>query len=553
MENLLRHLAVVALASTVLSGSQAASSLTNPVIYEDLADLDVIRVGSTFYYTASTMHYSPGAPILRSYDLASWEFVGHAVPELAWGDKYYLPDPSNEDLRAYDAGIWASTMQYRASTDTFHWMGCVDFSGTHILTSSGGNGDPTAAAWVEQPVISTCYYDCGLLVDDDDSMYVAYGSTNINVAKLTSDGLAEESTQVVFNSTDGVYIEGSRFYKVNGTYYIFVTRPSDAEYVLKSDNVWGPYEEKVLVDAIILSPLNDIDGVGESGSPHQGGLVDTEDGTYYYTAFVDAYPGGRIPVIAPLTWDENGWPAVVTDESGGWASEYPIPAQTDQTVAPLTYTDDFSGDTLSPHWEWNHNPNNSMWSLSQDGLVLKTATITDDLYSAQNTLTQRTLGPFSSGTFQLDISNMANGDRAGAVLLRDHSGYVGIWKDNDIASIVMVDGLRINSTDTTWQTTSTGTVDETGPSVDNTTDVWFRIAVDNRPVPASSTTRNATFAYSVDGTNFVRIGPTFAMESTWEFFPGPRYSVFNYATEALGGEVLVKGFVLQQEDQLLHA
>lgn len=547
---------ILILCSMGTSAAWAASTYTNPIIYEDLADLDVIRVGSTFYYTASTMHYSPGAPILRSYDLVNWEFAGHAVPELDWGSKYYLPDPSNSSERAYINGIWASTMQYRQSTDTFYWLGCVEYTNTKVLTSRGGNGDPTVQPWVEHPVIDTCYYDCGLLIDDDDSMYVAYGNTNISVAKLTADGLAEESTQVVFDSPNGVYIEGSRFYKRNGTYYIFVTRPADAEFVLKSDNVWGPYEERVLVDQI-PGPINDtssIDspyGVGVSGYAHQGGLVDTEDGNYYYAAFVDAYPGGRIPMLAPITWDEDGWPVLVTDEDGGWGREYPMPVETNKTVAPLTSTDTFQGGRLSPHWEWNHNPDNSKWNLTDRGLVLKTATVTDDLYSARNTLTRRNLGPFSSGTFHIDVSNMADGDRAGAVLLRDHSGYVGVWKDGNGTTIVHVDDMQLTATSTTWETTSNGTVEVTGPVLASN-DAWFRIAVDVRPVePLGVPTRNATFAYSLDGTSFTKIGPDLVMESNWEFFMGPRFSVFNYATTELGGEILVKSFTLKEEEGLL--
>lgn len=95
----------------------AASTYTNPVIWQDFADIDVIRVGDTYYASASTMHYSPGAPVLRSYDLVHWEIAGHSVPVLDFGAKYDL-----NGSRGYVRGIWASSLAYRPSNRTFYWL-----------------------------------------------------------------------------------------------------------------------------------------------------------------------------------------------------------------------------------------------------------------------------------------------------------------------------------------------------------------------------------------------------------------------------------------------
>src|SRR3954469_8985421 len=118
-----------------LAGPAAAESpatFGNPVIWQDFADGDIIRVGDVYYYSASTMHYSPGAPILRSYDLVNWEYAGHSVPRLDFDSNAY-------DLnggRAYVKGIWASAFNYRPSNNTYYWLGCTEFNRTYVYTSA---------------------------------------------------------------------------------------------------------------------------------------------------------------------------------------------------------------------------------------------------------------------------------------------------------------------------------------------------------------------------------------------------------------------------------
>ncbi|KAH6633859.1 arabinoxylan hydrolase [Chaetomium sp. MPI-SDFR-AT-0129] len=520
-----------------------ASDFNNPVLWEDYPDLDVFRVGSTFYYSSSTFAYSPGAPVLKSYDLVNWTPVTHSVSTLNFGSQYNL---TSGTPAAYVKGIWASTLRYRASDDKFYWYGCVDFSKTYIWTSSGGNAgdndgevDPSAWAWESHPPINSCYYDCGLLIDDDDKMYISYGNPQISVAELSSDGLSQVSSKVVYSPPSGTTIEGSRMYKINGNYYIVVTRPASAEWVLKSTSgPLGPYEQRVLVDSI-GGPLS------SAGFAHQGGLVDAPDGTWYYVAFMDAYPGGRIPVVAPLTWTNDGWPELVKDSQGKWGTSYPLPVETDKTVPDGTELDEFQGGSLSAHWEWNHNPDGSKFSLdSEGGLVLQTATVTDDLFGARNTLTRRIAGPKSSGTFRLDLSNMADGDRAGAVLFRDTAAYIGVVKEGNSAQIVYVDGLALDQSN--WGTSSKGKTSATGPQVSDASDVWFRIEADITPAFGTNTARTTSFSYSVDGgQTFTALGPAFSMSNTWNYFTGYRFGVFNFATKALGGEVKVKSFQMQ--------
>lgn len=502
--------------------SAAKDSFQNPVLWEDLADIDILRVDNTYYYTASNMQYSPGAPILRSYDLVNWEYVGHALPVLDFSAAYDL-----NGGRAYVKGSWASALTYRKSDKTFYWAGCIEFKKTYIYSAPAAEGP-----WTRHAVIDNCYYDAGLLVDDDGTMYVAYGNKTLHVAQLSADATHEVKSQVVFETPKEIgVLEGSRMYKRDGAYYILPTRPANAEYVLKStQGPFGPYEARVL-------EKDSKPPVAGAGVPHQGGLVQTQKGDWFYMAFIDAFPGGRIPVLAPVHWDADGWPHVQMEDNQ-WATSYPLPLGPGSLhpLAKHTGTYSFRTAALSPEWEWNHNPDNSKWSAGK-GLTLETATVTDDLYSARNTLTHRILGPASSATIEMDVSKMKDGDRAGLAMFRDMTAYVGVVRDGDKSSLVMRNGINMGRN---WVTASTGQDAATVPLKGKK--VWLRVSADIRP----GNDRTAIFRYSTDGKNFTQIGTPFTLNSRWQFFMGYRYGIFNYATKALGGEVKVASFTVAE-------
>jgi len=479
--------------TTSSSVGQATGSFTNPVLWEDLADNDVFRVGDAYYYTASNMHYSPGAPILRSYDLAHWEYIGHAVPTLSWSPKYDLANGQ----RAYVKGTFASTMRYRASNGLWYWIGCIEYSTTYVYTASSPTGP-----WTKRSTINTCLYDCGLLIDDNDTMWVAYGNPNIYVAQLSSDGLSVANTKLVYTTPTSIgVLEGSRFYKRNGRYYIAATHPANAEYVLQASSAQGSYSSKVLVNSMAAP-------VSGAGNPHQGSLVDTPSGQWYYMGFIDAYPGGRMPVLAPITWGADGFPSVTT-VNGAWGQSYPYTLP-QRPLPPTTGTDSFSGTSLGPAWEWNHNPDTSKFAVN-NGLRLSTATVTTDLYQARNTLTHRIHGPNGVGTVVVDVSGMADGDRAGLALFRDQSGWVGVMRDGAAYKLAVVNGIAMNSD---WTTSSTGSVAYSTPV--SATKLWLRISASIAPGAAHT----ATFSYSTDGNSFVTVGPSFTMTTAWQYFMG---------------------------------
>lgn len=500
-----------------------AETYDNPIIWEDLPDLEIIRVDDTYYYTASTFHHSPGAPILRSYDLIHWEYAGHSVPVLDFHPSYDL-----SGSRAYVSGIWASTLQYRASNQTFYWMGCMRQGGGYVFTATSPEGP-----W-EKHASQGCYYDMGLLIDpDDDKMYVASGNNTISVAELSDDGFSQVRSEVVFETPSSVPgpLEGSRFYKINGDYYIFVTQYANGEYVLRSTNgPFGPYE---LREFAVQVPYA---GSGAGSAPHQGGIIQTQNGDWYYMGFNDSYPAGRIPVMAPMRW-EDGWP-VLERQGGEWGASYPfpdVPCGSNRVSAPPN-PETFDGETLRHEWEWNHNPDDTKWS-SGAGLVLETATVTTDLYAARNTLTRRMPGPTPTATIELDYSEMANGDVAGIAALRDVSAWIGVKKGTDGATrVVMTSGVNLDSS---WNTSSTGT--EVASASISGGKIWLRVIANVRTDGGGGTAR---FAYSTDGSEFTELGNTLTMNKNWTFFLGYRFGIFNYATQALGGAVTIESFEL---------
>jgi beta-xylosidase len=489
-------------------------------VYEDFADNDVsMGPDGLYYFSASNMHYSPGAPILRSADLVNWDLIGHSVPSLDFGSQYNLTDG-----RRYRGGTWASTLRYRASNGLRYWIGCVDFWYTYTYTAKNPTGPWTRAAVSPG---GTCYYDCGLLVDDDDTMYVVYGATEVHVAQLSADGLSQVRSQSVLNATDVGQdgIEGNRMYKKDGLYYILNDHPGDTTYIWKSKSPWGPFESKILVK-------NARSPVPSGGVPHQGSLIKTPKGDWYYMSFTWAYPAGRMPVLAPVVWGDDGFPSLVADASGGWGATYPMPLPA-VPAAPWTGVDKFETKPLNPDWEWNHNPDETKYAVGK-GLTLSTATVTSDFYSARNTLTHRIHGEFPVGMLKVDISKMVDGDRFGLAAFRDRTAYLGVHRNGKTNTLSLVH--NITQDESTWATTSNGTVMATAKLT--TTTLWLRASLDAR----ASGSFAANFSYSTDGSKFVQLGGPYTMWTNWAYFMGYRFGIFNYATKALGGSVHISSF-----------
>ncbi|KAH6658147.1 glycosyl hydrolase family 43 protein [Truncatella angustata] len=495
----------------------AISNFTNPVVYADFADNDVFKgPDSAYYFSASSFQFSPGAPILKSFDLVNWELIGHSVPSLAgFGPKFEM-----NGTPPYVSGVWASTMRYRGSTGMWHWYGCIGFSKSFIYTAASVTGP-----WTQAGTINTCFYDCGLLIDDDDKMYIVYGQTNISIATLASDGLSISTSAQVFTGPDGHTEEGSRLYKINDYYYVLGDRPNGTTYVWRSSSIYGNWTYQTLQTGV-SSPISG------GGLIDQGSFIQGPDRNWYFMSCTWSYPAGRIPILAPITWN-NDWPTLAVP-GNNWAVSYPFPSTSAAPQVAWTGTDVFSGTSLREAWEWNFAPDITNFTIN-NGLTLRTATVTNDLYKARNTLTQRTYGPYPVGTAKIDFSGMVDGDSCGLAAFRDSSAWIGIMRSGTSYNLVQVSDATQNATNK-WSTISNGTI-SARKSI-SAGSIYIRVSMDVRPNGAKS----AKFSYSSDGSNFTTFGLTFTLNTTYNYFTGYRYGIFNFATKSLGGFIKVISF-----------
>jgi len=509
MHKLLSILAVQTVCALLaLNAAESPRPAMNPIIHADVPDMAMIRVGATYYMSSTTMHLSPGLPIMKSKDLVNWELVGYAYDTLADNEALTLKNGRN----AYGAGSWASSLRYHNGT---YYVST--FSSTTRRTHIYRTQDIEKGKWTETS-FSPSLHDHSLFFDDDGRIYMLYGAGDLRLVELKDDfsGLQPDGVNqvVITNATAvagpnrGLPAEGSQLFKVKGKYYLFnITWPRGGMrtvIVHRADKITGPYEGRV--------SLQD-KGVA------QGGLIDTPQGEWYAYLFRDYGAVGRIPYLVPVKW-EDGWPVIGVD--GKVPETLNLPAN--QGLIPaIADSDEFNrrpGDTPLPLvWQWNHNPDNTLWSVTQRPgfLRLITGRLDADFLSARNTLTQRTIGPECSGTTAIDVSNLKDGDFAGLALLQKHYGLVGIKADSGTNFVVMVNA-------------QSGSPVEVQCVPLNQKRVFLKAACDfkNR----ADTTR---FFYSLDGLSWASIGSDLKMSYTLPHFMGYRFGLFNYATRTAGG------------------
>jgi beta-xylosidase len=499
-------LAIILLHLSLLSLAQPAQ---NPIIFADVPDMSMIRVGDSYFMSSTTMHMSPGVPIMKSKDLINWEIVNYAYNVLDTADALALKNGKN----SYGRGSWASCIRYH--NGTFY---VSTFSSTTGKTYIWSTKDIEKGPWKEVS-FNPSFHDHTLVFDDDGRVYLIYGNKKLTLVELNADlsGVKPGGTNqvIIENSSapsgnDSGLGEGSQLFKVNGKYYLFnITWPRGSMRTVvihRADKITGPWEGRLAFQDL---------GVA------QGGIVDTPEGNWFAYLFRDYGSVGRIPYVVPVKW-VDGWPVLGVDAKVPETLNLPV---SKGLIPGIVASDEFSrrkGEPALPLvWQWNHNPDNNLWSVIQRKgyLRLTTGRVDTNFVSARNTLTQRTFGPECSGSTSLDVSSMKEGDIAGLALLQRKFGLVGVIFKNGIKSIVMVNAqsgkpVEIQSVPLKQKT------------------VFLKADCDFR-----DKTDVALFFYSLDGKSWKQIGTQLKMEYSMPHFMGYRYGLFNYSTKNPGGFV----------------
>jgi beta-xylosidase len=486
--------------------------LINPIIWADVPDVDVIRVGTVYYMISTSMHTMPGCPIMKSENLANWEIIGYVFDTLEENDAHNLMAGKS----VYGQGSWAASLRYH--NETFY----VCFSSNDMdrfymyQTKDIENGE-----W-RRSTFEGRFHDPALLFDEN-RVFVIYGCGDIRITELTEDATAikpggyNQLLLVTEKEDIGLRCEGCHAYKIDGKFYLlFIEWPKSGngrrrQICYRSEQLLGEYEHKVIFDDDMEYHNNGI---------AQGAIFDTPEHEWYAMLFQDHDAVGRIPYVLPVNW-EDGWPMIGNHGKAPRELELNMPSS---SKWPLVISDDFDHkeNKLALNWQWNHNPDNNLWSFTKRPgfLRLEIGHLANSVLYARNTLTQRTEGPYCTGITMMDISNMKPGDHAGLVALQNSFGTVGIKTGANGCNVTMC----VNSGDGGEE------VVEKIPFSGNR--IFVKIEFN-----FADSLDLAEFFYSDDGENWSKVGRPLKMKYTLDHFMGYRIGLFNYATTQIGGFV----------------
>ena len=521
--------------TTSWTADNGNGTFTNPLFYDEFSDPDVLRVGDDYYLAGTTMHSVPGLVILHSKDLVNWENVSYCF------DRFDFPDDKfslKNHQEIYGQGIWAPCIRW--NNGKFYLYSNVNGKGLQCYTSEKIEGP-----WRHINMKGNIY-DLGVLFDDDGRVYAIHGYGTVKCTELKPDmsGPIEGTERVIIPEGNGVG-EGHHMYKIDGKYYLISTdyRPNGRTLCSRADNIWGPYETRVITadetygyhaasltqwqgriepdgHPFRLGPL-DKDATACTNA-HQGGIVQYSDGSWWALFMMDFHSIGRTVCLMPMTW-EDGWPMVGLKGNLGraprtWFKPGTQMGNTSEREAvsphaPYLRSDNFDGKKLGRIWQWNHNPDDKMWSLKGGRLRLNTMPA-EQLMWARNTLTQRVIGPKSVTTVQLSVKNLKDGDVAGLGNINVPCSWIGVVKDGNTLSLRCFEQLT-NDTVTTSIRLTDGKI-------------WLRSVGDYDH-------DQAQYAYSTDGVNFQTLGRMMPLSYQLCTFQGSRHALFAFNVKGKNG------------------
>ena len=499
----------------------------NPLTKLDYPDPDVIRVEDTYYMVSTTMHFMPGCEILRSYDLIHWEHAAYVYDTLDGTSGQKLEGEQN----IYGKGMWAASLRYHKGTFYICFV-ANDTHKTYLFTSKTIEGP-----W-EKKTIEGFFHDCSLLFDDDDKVYIVSGNRDIYLVELKEDLTGPKEgglNRLIVSDKDNPSLgyEGSHLYKINGKYYLFLIHSLPDRWRRVEACFCAEGLDKEFKGGDIFNDDRDYCGQGVA----QGGIVDTPEGKWYSIMFQDSGAVGRMPVLVPVSW-ENDYPVF------GVEGKVPEEIQTTNLkpgyeYAPLVCSDDFKGASfaseedkkraygsfgLKSAWQFNHEPELSCVEVKEDKgeLWITTDKICTEITQAKNILTQRMSFPSCAAEVALNFSEMKDGDIAGLCAFQGNYAFVAVKKKDGKLYAVM--GNK-----------------EDGDAVEeveiNSDRMRLKIEADFTDM------KDEAKFYFADRYWYTKIGKNHKMQFKLDHFTGCRFGLFIYSTKETGGKVGFSNFV----------
>jgi len=481
--------------SKVWVADQGNGTYKNPVLNADYSDPDAIRVGNDYYLVASSFEDIPGLPILHSNDLVNWSIIGHALTKQPPFDHFNKP--------RHGDGVWAPAIRYH-NGEFYIYYPDPDY-GIYLIKAKNAAGP-----W-SNPVM--VYAGAGLidpcpLWDEDGSVYLVHGwagsragiKSIITINKMNTEGtkVIDEGVMVYDGHETDPTVEGPKIYKRNGYYYIFAPAggvPTGWQLVIRSKNIYGPYERKVVMDQ----------GKSATNGPHQGAWVDTQTGEDWFLHFQDKEAYGRVTHLQPMKW-VNNWPVIGVDPKGTGKGE-PVAIYKKPNVGK-TYpietpaeSDEFNDVKLGLQWQWMANPKSTWLATTNAGYLRLFSYMAPDsiknLWGAPNILLQKTPADEFMATTKFTFKPNAKleNERAGLVVMG--FSYAGLSLKSKKDGIYLVSMLCKDAEK------GKAEKEETILKLTNPT-IYFRVKV-----TAGAMCR---FSYSFDGQKFTDAGEEFKAE-----------------------------------------
>jgi beta-xylosidase len=470
----------------------------NPIIHADYSDPDVVRVGEDYYMTASSFNAVPGLPILHSKDLVNWRLINHVFREQEPKDVFRRPQ--------HGGGVWAPSIRFHRG-EFYIYYADPDF-GIYMTKAK----DP-AGEWSKPLLIKEAkgWIDPCPLWDEDGNAYLVHafaGSRAGIKSVLVVNRMNREGTAIL---DDGVIvfdghaahptIEGPKFYKLNGYYYIFAPAggvPTGWQLVLRSKYIYGPYEEKI----VLAQGKTNING------PHQGGLIDTPSGESWFIHFQDRGAYGRIVHLQPAVW-RNGFPVIGSDPDNDGTGE-PVIRHRKPTVGrsyPIVTppdSDEFNEARIGQQWQWHGNPDAS-WAFPfpQQGVLkmfsVQTPENYKNLWDLPNLLLQKFPAEEFTATAKVTLAPRFDGERFGLVVMGLDYSYLSVA---NVGGKLQISTASVKDADK-------GTVETLSAPVSlSSQQFYLRVSVGKGAV--------CHFSFSTNGRTFTPVGKRFAArEGRW--------------------------------------